>query len=115
MRRIFLQSNAFEMDIRELTMAFFPGEALEVKVVGEEIYPLLRKKVTGLLIYEKEKRLFMELRYKDTLDKKGTNVLIRNCKASYETRKEGKDRLKRKLYDLYREYTGKELPWGTLT
>lgn len=115
MRRIFLQNNTFEMDIRELTMAFFPGEALEVKVLGEEIYPLLEKKVTGLLIYEKERRLFMELRYKDTLDRDRTDVLIRDCKSSYETRKEGKDRLKRNLYDLYREYTGKELPWGTLT
>ncbi len=115
MRRIFLQSNTFETDIRELTMAFFPGEAQEVKVVGEEIYSLLEKKVTGLLVYEKEKRLFMELRQKNVLDKRRTNVLIQDCEASYETRKEGKDRLKRTLYNLYRKYTGKELPWGTLT
>lgn len=120
MRRIFLQSNIFETDIRELTMAFFPGERLEVKVVGEEIYSLLEKKVTGLLIYESKERIYMELRQKEKLEEEApekcrTSVLTRDCQASYETRKEGKDRIKRTLYCLYREFTGKDLPWGTLT
>ena len=115
MRRIFLQDNTFEMDIRELTMAFFPGEQLTVKVVGEDIDSLLEKKVTGLLVYKKENRLFMELREKDKTERNRTYVLIRDCQADYETRKEGKDRQKRTLYGLYQEFTGKSLPWGTLT
>lgn len=115
MRRIFLQNNTFETDIRELTMAFFPGEQLEVKVLGEEMFPLLEKKVTGLLVYEKEDRLFMELRQKNKLDKDRTDVLIEACQSGYDTRKEGKDRLKRTLYTLYKEFTGNSLPWGTLT
>lgn len=115
MRRIFLQDNTFEMDIRELTMAFFPGEQLAVKVVGEEIAPLVEKKATGLLVYEKKNRLFMELREKKKTENDRTYVLTRDCQAHYETRKEGKDRLKRTLYGLYQEFTGKSLPWGTLT
>ncbi len=115
MRRIFLQEGTFETDIRELTMAFFPGERLEVKVLGEEICPLLEKKATGLFVYEKDERLFMELRQRNPFDRDRTDVLTESCRAAYETRKEGKDRLKRTLYALYGEFTGKELPWGTLT
>lgn len=115
MRRIFLQDNTFETDIRELTMAFFPGEQLEVKVLGEEIFPLLKKKVTGLLVYEKEGRLFMEFRKKKKEDIDRTDVWERDCPWNFASRKEGKDRLKRNLYRLYKEYTGKSLPWGTLT
>lgn len=115
MRSIYLQSNTFETDIRELTMAFFPGEQQEVHVVGEELEPLLQKKETGLFIYEKEGRLMLELRQEDTENESRTNVLKKDWPYVYETRKEGKDRLKRALYRFYQEVTGQELPWGTLT
>lgn len=131
MRNIYLQENTFEQDIRELTMAFFPGETINVKVLGEEIYLQARCGELGLFIYEKMGQLIIE--YQERVEaaaekedwtkkyggyirpKEKTNIFFESCQSTYETRKEGKDRLKRTLYTLYQKVTGITLPWGTLT
>ncbi len=133
MRMIYLQEDTFEQDIRELTMAFFPGEPIQVKVLDEEIFLLARSGVFGLFFYEKMGQLMIEYQEKVESEespeeewkklygdsyinpKEKINVLFESCEAEYETRKEGKDRLKRTLYKLYQRITGKTLPWGTLT
>lgn len=102
---IFLNTNTrdYENDVRVMTQAFFP----EVKIVSEvDVEPMdkydiytrvvaLDNHVSGLVESNGEKYNF---EFEDINDKK----IIRN-------------HIKRELYKIYSEITGKILPWGTLT
>lgn len=105
---ILLDDNAFEQDIRELLMAFYPGESFvhEVKD-GEEMPRLLVCGKTGTEAFELTVREFGE-----------SGEVVESdalAEADYGNRFEMKNRIKRMLYGLLSERTGKELPWGTLT
>lgn len=97
----------FEYDIYSLVKSFYPAE--EIKIVSDE------KQVETL----EEQPLFQldicyspqELRIEE-IDGESKEYLMEN---DYADRKETKNCLKRMLYDLLRERTGEELPWGTLT
>ena len=121
---IVLNDNAYEQDIRELLMAFCPGEE-----IVHEAHPSLRFCVEGILSEDRTefelclvfeggssfRALAMEALEPEIQAECraawDSNVL----KVNYEDRFETKNQIKRRLYVLLMEQTGKTLPWGTLT
>ena len=105
---IILDDNAFEQDIRELLMAFYPGETyIHEEVDGEEM--------PRLSVYGKmgENRYFLTVReYVEDGEILESEAAV---EADYSNRFETKNRIKRMLYGMLSEKTKKELPWGTLT
>lgn len=94
----------FEYDIRGLLMAFFPGEAIAAVMEGDpegEWDRLVKAEYHS-------HRIVLEYREKQGPD-------LREEQRTGEDRKETKSILKRMLYGMLKETTGKELPWGTLT
>lgn len=101
---IILDDHSFEQDIRELLMAFYPGESFVHEEDPQEGYHLLVQGRTGEDSYELVVR---------DLNKGITTSSV--TKADFSQRFETKNRIKRMLYGMIRELTGTELPWGTLT
>ena len=108
----------FEYDIHSLVKAFYPKEDVKVFADSEKIAEL----------EEKETPLF----HMEVLFSRAENVIsasVLNAKAKtgepalasmqiqvdFSDRKETKNRLKRGIYQMFSEYTGQTLPWGTLT
>ena len=101
---LILDDQSFEQDIRELLMAFYPGEGFVHQESQSEEYRLLVRGRTG----EAE----FELKIQDF--KKGI-VNFSSTEVDFADRFETKNRIKRMLYGMVKELTGIELPWGTLT
>ncbi|MEY8355305.1 coproporphyrinogen dehydrogenase HemZ [Lachnospiraceae bacterium 54-53] len=101
---IILDDQAFEQDIRELLMAFYPGESFVHEEDPEKTY--------HLLVHGRAGEDFFELVIRD-MEKDITRSSV--TEADFSDRFETKNRIKRMLYGLIRELTGRELPWGTLT
>lgn len=95
---ILLNNQAYEQDIRELLMAFYPGETF-----AHEINPEVDFYVEGQVSEDKT-------RYTITVEDKQSAFPV-----EYENRPEAKSVIKRELYKLLNQRTGKVLPWGTLT
>lgn len=91
----------FEQDIRELTMAFYPGETF---VHEEQEDVAFYVKVTG-----EEKSYHLELKDSDR------EKLESHSEKIPDDRFETKNLIKQELYNLLQKKTGKTLPWGTLT
>ena len=93
---ILLKDNGFEQDIRELLMAFYPGEKFaHQETEGVDFYV---KGEPGQGQY--------------VLDVDGDR---REFEVPDGDRLETKNRIKRNLYQMLASRTGRELPWGTLT
>ena len=93
---ILLKDNGFEQDIRELLMAFYPGEKFaHQETEGVDFYV---KGEPGQGQY--------------VLDVDGDR---REFEVPDGDRLETKNRIKRNLYQMLVSRTGRELPWGTLT
>lgn len=100
---ILLNDASYEQDIRELLMAFYPGEGFaHERTGGVDFY------VEGT--YEPESGTF-SLDILENEEKKAGAAFP----VSYENRLEAKTAIKRELYGLLSARTGKTLPWGTLT
>lgn len=101
---ILLNDGSYEQDIRELLMAFYPGSAFTHKEEeAAEASLVLRGEKKGLEF---------------SLSIQTEDLLSRQCKTiepDFENRLEAKNLIKRTLYQLLKEHTKKELPWGTLT
>ncbi len=97
---ILLNDPAFEQDIRELLMAFYPGEAY-----CHDARETMDFAVEGIWAQD---RGSLELRFSD----EGTFALVR---AAPGNRTETKNRIKRCFYQMLVKRTGKEMPWGSLT
>lgn len=107
----------FEYDIQGLLRSFFPGEEtvtdreLEADLIIEASFHA----------YETEPAVEMELRCisaETTLTGTFISPEASECQNQTEpdyVRKETKNRMKRTLYKLLSEYTGRELAWGTLS
>ena len=104
MMGLILDDQSFEQDIRELLMAFYPGEGFVHKESRSEAYRLLVRGRTGEADYE----LAIQDVEKDIVSSSSTEV-------DFTDRFETKNRIKRMLYGMVHELTGIELPWGTLT
>lgn len=102
MTGIFLDSNAYEQDIRELLMAFYPGETF------------IREKASDisldLEVYGKTAESMFELTLSDQ-----SGTMSATTEVDYSDRFETKNKIKRLLYLQLKEKTGRDLPWGTLT
>ena len=106
---ILLNDNSFEQDIRELLMAFFPGRKFTHEVNEAETQAELI--VRG---EKKEEEFFLALELKEG-EKTAASQYQGRIMIDGESRFETKNRIKRELYRLLHELTGRDLPWGTLT
>lgn len=116
---ILLNDSAYEQDIRELLMAFYPGEHFvheesdqaEFYVVGkldEDGHTFLLYLVSiGGSEFHRWNASPEEYRELKAFDEP--------LKVNYEDRFATKNQIKRRLYVLLKSRTGKSLPWGTLT
>ena len=90
----------FEYDIRGLLMAFYPGEPI---TVGTE---------EGC---DRSLRFLYEPDGISVTLSAGGKETAKRVRVDYADRKAAKSALKRLLYAILAQDTGKELPWGTLT
>lgn len=111
----------FEYDIHSLVKAFFGKEDVKIfadkdkiKELEEEKTPLFRMEVSYISGNSPEKdSICFEIWEPDEEGyKKQKEAAV--C-VDFSNRKDTKNRLKRALYRMLQEYTGQELPWGTLT
>ena len=112
---LLLSDRAYEQDIRELLMAFYPGEEFVYeRQDGVEFY------IHGGLVHGDD--ILAETG--DASYGEGVYILSLECddKKTYRTfevtygqRLETKNKIKRGLYDILSKRTEHELPWGTLT
>ena len=121
---ILLNDSAYEQDIRELLMAFYPGQTFAHEMqddldffvegtVNEDhtefnlcLGHLGRSSFAAFSMEALEPGVRAELQ-----EAAESSVL----KVDYENRFETKNKIKRRLYVLLMQQTGKLLPWGTLT
>lgn len=136
MIEIVLNDRAYEQDIRELLMAFYPGEEFSYpETVNYEKRPgitlvvecMISKNFKWLSLWVRagetaeevkamEEANFQELLW-DMTPEMMAEAAVRNqlIQVDYENRFETKNKIKRRLYTLLMLRTGKLLPWGTLT
>ena len=116
---ILLNDNAYEQDIRELLMAFFPGESFVHEWKEDLIFS-----VRGILSDDRKtfdlqavSRGVQEFHPWDMTEgeKRELAAFDEPIAVDYENRSETKNKLKRRLYVILRSLTGKDMPWGTLT
>ena len=100
MIEILLKDVLFEQDIRELLMAFYPGE--------EFIHESGAKAFLTFWAEHLEDNYRAFLRFGDASTREFTFT-------EHTERIDTKNELKRNLYQILAEETGKSLPWGTLT
>lgn len=121
---ILLNDNAYEQDIRELMMAFFPGETfvheyqdgLNLAVKGTLSEDRKTFDLHVISFGEPQFFAFSEMKLEPEMREErraieGEQPIF----VDYENRFETKNKIKRRLYLLLMERTGKQLPWGTLT
>lgn len=99
---ILLNDPSYEQDIRELMMAFYPGETF-----AHEKQDDVRMYVEG--VYNGAGEFCLRMLCDDRTEDERTFQL------DYSNRLAAKTAIKRELYNMLSKRTGKELPWGTLT
>lgn len=99
---ILLNDPSYEQDIRELMMAFYPGETFAHEKQDE-----VRMYVEG--VYNGAGEFCLRMLCDDRTEDERTFQL------DYSNRLAAKTAIKRELYNMLSKRTGKELPWGTLT
>jgi len=136
MIELVLNDRAYEQDIRELLMAFYPGEeysypeevnyekrpgiTLVVECMVSNNYQWIslwaRAGETAQEMKTLEESNFQKLLW-DLSPELMAEAAARNqlIQVDYENRFETKNKIKRRLYALLMLRTGKLLPWGTLT
>lgn len=110
----------FEYDIQALIRAFFPGEPLKSIMPGEEMKACDEyiRFVAGFYYVRHVAHILKDEKdsIKITLSSfEGDELYSGVVEADFSDRKETKNILKRELYRLLGEMTGKTLPWGTLS
>ena len=103
-----LNKRDFEYDIHSLIRAFYPGMDVPVYQEDESSPEGWEKKLTVNYHPDQIQMVFT--------DREG-NLLARDARSvDYDAdRKAAKNVLKSMLYEMLRDYTGQELPWGNLT
>lgn len=104
-----LEENAFEQDIRELFMAFFPESVFLPAEAEEEADFLVEGQYNG-------GRNMYQLRVVSQPAAGSVGLVPAEPFAvDAADRGETKNRIKRRLYTMLSGYTGQRLPWGSLT
>ena len=113
MIEIRLEDAAFEQDIRPLVRAFFSREEMKVLISEFEEPENAEVLPSDYILSVHNSELTIDMWFKDAAN--------RTVRKKYEYKELEKDRrfykneLKKVLYNILKEYTGNELPWGTLT
>lgn len=119
MTGIILNDCAYEQDIRELLMAFFPGETF-----AHEVQAGLDRSIRGNLSEDRKTFSIQVVTEGDQefqswgmtpQEKAEMDVFDQPISVDYEDRFKTKNKIKRRLYVVLKSITGKDLPWGTLT
>ena len=109
----------FEYDIHSLVKAFYPQHDVLVKAMPREEFP--ESEFHLEINYDREKGdvsySFFKPQRENCPDNPGGEQLALSGAVSvdFTDRKETKNELKQKLYHLLTQFSGKTLPWGTLT
>lgn len=115
MTGILLNDTSYEQDIRELLMAFYPGETF-----AHEEQENMDRFVRGILDMpaaeagadaQQDPGTKFQLEFWENGSCAGSCVLD----VEWKNRTKTKSQIKRELYKILQTHTGKELPWGTLT
>ncbi|MCI6887910.1 MAG: coproporphyrinogen dehydrogenase HemZ [Lachnospiraceae bacterium] len=116
---IILNDNSYEQDIRELLMAFFPGETFVHEVRDEVDLGLHgtlsedRRSFTIQVVSRGPRKAHLwDMTPGEHWEADHFDEPIR---VDYEDRFETKNKIKRRLYVVLKSLTGRNLPWGTLT
>lgn len=116
---IILNDNAYEQDIRELLMAFFPGETFVHEASRDLSYCVVGtlsddRRYFTIQTISRGSRQFHP--WKTTPEeRREMEVFDEPIPVDYDNRFDTKNKIKRRLYVILKSYTGKNLPWGTLT
>ena len=103
----------YEYDIHSLIKAFYPGHDVLVKAQPRESFP---DSLFHLTVCYGESEILFTFYKGSQWEAADADVLLRGqVDVDPADRRETKDRLKRRLYQLLSEFTGQTLPWGTLT
>jgi len=98
----------FEYDIHSLVKAFYPQHDVLVKAMPREEFP---ESVFHLVVNYDRKNNMIDFKFYE----QEKMTLSGSVLVDFADRKKTKNELKQKLYYLLTLYTGKTLPWGTLT
>ena len=113
MIEIRLEDASFEQDIRPLVRAFFSREDMKVIICGYKEPQEVDVKASDYVLSVHNDEKLIEMWFKD--DMKKTVRKKYEYSEVEEDRRLYKNELKKVLYSILKEYTGEELPWGTLT
>ena len=113
MIEIRLEDASFEQDIRPLVRAFFSREDMKVIICDFEEPQKVDVKASDYVLSVHNDEKLIEMWFKD--DMKKTVRKKYEYSEVEEDRRLYKNELKKVLYSILKEYTGEELPWGTLT
>lgn len=112
----------FEYDIHSLVKAFFPGEDVLVSTEKKETDERISFHIDIEYIENKREEMKkpegtepdrIRIRFGD--EQNPDRKMKREIPVLLSDRKETKNRLKQELYNMLAAYTGRKLPWGTLT
>lgn len=111
---ILLSEASYEQDMRELLMAYYPGSAFTHKEEDAASASVVLSGVRKEAAYT----LALSRRREQAADQPGEAdelCFSATIHPDFEDRSETKNLIKRTLYSLLFELTGRRLPWGTLT
>lgn len=116
-----LNKSDFEYDIHSLVKAFFPSEDVVVSAEEKEAKQSVSFHID--VMYQEQDIVIQFfapqkiLHENDCVSSQEDFVLVQKDQVStdWSNRSITKDRLKQLLYRMFSAYTGRKLPWGTLT
>lgn len=108
MIKVKISEDNYIYDVHSIVKAFFPSEKVKVYYKDED-EPMEEANIFILIDFGTE--------YVHTILKESNKVVYdgNSTKTDYSNRIEYKNVLKRHVYSLLSDYTGNNLPWGTLT
>ena len=118
-----LNQPQFEYDIHSLVKAFYPAEDVKVFEIGTKEFESTMGMPECCVIFEDRNITFSICTRVDSEDLESTKVsnVRKNQITDVVELEEGEERpsvkckLKHLLYSVLSSYTGKNLPWGSLT
>ena len=109
----------FEYDIQGIVRSFYPAEELK-SVTDEKISEEYNENTncifgTALVVECSFDESHMRIVLKKASEELALSEFMKVYDDGVYNRRETKNRLKRALYDMFHEYTGRRLSWGTLS
>lgn len=110
----------YDYDIRAILLAFFEREKIidvtQMDEMGEELGQEEPRFLIAFQFEEGRIQGWIEEREKKKAQVKGKNIKVKkDVIVNYEDHKEARKKVDRFIYQLLADYTGRTLPWGTLT